>query len=1824
MKKFVAGTLLFFAGLLLLRELERRSDWAPETAESAVPVTLPEGAGGDSATAGVSVRGRFQADLYNPDDDSVAISVRSADSRTEDGADHLVDVDLFVFGSHRGEKIERAKIHAARALLPREPGAGIEPRYEKRLHLEEVHGTLEDLFRGSTLEIDTPNAAVDFSDPGHAVLGSEQDIAISSAAFDAGGKGFQLDIVRPDEGGEVAPPGNDRVDVIELARNGWMEFRPEEGLVEGETPLRSGRIEATGDGELQIRRSGDTDPHPIAFEVWKGGRLELLGRDTWVLSGMHLILEGESLESARSIRARRVTVDGDASWTSGKSVFTGENGEIDFDDQGLFRRAIVEGLARARIKTSFSTGESPEDVSSETTLDIRSDGEIEVTRAGDETSYRVAGPATVETRGIRIRSNGDLTGTRTEAEGSKPLRPAGSRNEKLSLHGTGGVRVEAANGSLETAEFDLFNSFTEEGKPITRGTASGGARLVGTDAESGRTFTVTSPHSLEVERIGEELRLVEGTNVEISVADAETKDEIFFARCDKLTDLSIADQTFLAEGQVLYRRGENEATCARLEALDAERFRMWGDERQRAEFRSPLGEAQADLVEVNGGRVHAHGNVAASITSVPEELDLDRYRLFCEDLVAYRIVEDLEDGTFLRRLVLDAAGEVRSRVESSGRIVDLTHAEAMHAVREDQLGAFGTEDERRIGSFTELVARGAVDAEIFLYRDANQTAKSSDTASKGSPIGSGMRVRSEVLKLRRDVIEEGASEPDVSVVASGNVHFEGLGDVNFQGEGDRLRVDPDRSGHLDPVLDGRVKLFGILPTHGLPFELVATHVDFDEARIDADDPDLVVSNEAPEVEVDEAPEPEIVYRAQARRLVATRSSVDLLGDVVLDGRTQKGVPWTMEAKRIALQGSKGADKERPAELSKISANGGIVFRLGRICTARAESLHGVRLSGVLRLAGSPAVVDFLGRREEAEWMDFDPELGIILEAGRGTTYGESKKKAAKEKGSGGSSPSNPGGSGGQSGAGLGTVAPPPPPQEVPQDRWSLEKLWLTTRVDQDSFVICVQEPVFRYPEHGTTLRASWAILWIDREKLEQLTSGEKQSLNEQARRRFEAAPLGPMRVFFDLLEERGVSGLVQEAYFEGPVEVYEDGKRTARADAVYLDLISGHGWLSNATVTVFGGFLGKQLERVTIRAKWLRHSFDGSLRADHATVTSCDFEVPHVQIVTGDLRLAPLSNDVEPGYEISLAKNRVEIHDFPRLPLPAIAFDTDEQLKPQFPSFRIGNSARFGQLFGFRFSRPAKKLGGFVHRLFHGSESKEEDAANPDGTTSKAKKRRKRAYEANYDLDASYLGSRGVLLDIGFTSKDRANRYKFDFRSGIALDRGEDRGYVRVPEEERTSPRLWLRSHGWLVRGNSEYRLAYTDQSDPGVQSEFFESDFAIYEEFENYLQWKRLSGSDYTQVTLKPRVDTFRADVEELPGGTIFRGRKPIGRVAGTTILHSGSFDAAYLRRRAPRRFDLDGDGISDGPITSPFHGTGFFDEDPTDPNGDQQVVRADLVQELEAPLSLPIAGANLVPFVRVRATGWDRAVARTNATRLVAETGARLSTVFWKDAGKGRFHQVSPYVGIRRQFGFEERGTPHVFDTTETQLFGDFVELGMRSRFGVDGGQSRLDLDLRTAYASDRSDGRKDGWLPLETFARFGIAPGGRVFDVWYDGRFDLEESEFVYSLFSLGTRFGDDAGFQIGHTYGRDDSFQKIFDAATLSGFYRWSEKWEIEARQTLSLLANTKLGTGLLLRRYGHDLVFEVETSFREGEGSSFSLSVKPRLGFRPNRIGYIHW
>ena len=278
-----------------------------------------------------------------------------------------------------------------------------------------------------------------------------------------------------------------------------------------------------------------------------------------------------------------------------------------------------------------------------------------------------------------------------------------------------------------------------------------------------------------------------------------------------------------------------------------------------------------------------------------------------------------------------------------------------------------------------------------------------------------------------------------------------------------------------------------------------------------------------------------------------------------------------------------------------------------------------------------------------------------------------------------------------------------------------------------------------------------------------------------------------------------------------------------------------------------------------------------------------------------------------------------------------------------------------------------------------------------------------------------------------------------------------------------------------------------------------------------------------------------------------------------------------------------------------------------------------------MEAPFNIEDSGIRATPFLDTRLTAWDEgADSDETPLRWRAEAGIRLATTSWK-AAEGRLHQIVPFLEVRNELAMDEDGGDLVpLDATEGPIEGSFVDVGFRGRFDLGEDDKRLDVEIFNTWADDVADGQEDGWQPTSVFARLDFEPFGRPIEVWHDGRHDFSNNETAYSLIGIATRWSEDLRLQASHRRGRTVEGDRFFEAATVRGVYRWTDKWEFEGRQTFSLLENDDLDTDIIVRRYGHDVVVEVESSVRAGEGTSLSISIKPRFGFRPSRIGYLSY
>lgn len=743
------------------------------------------------------------------------------------------------------------------------------------------------------------------------------------------------------------------------------------------------------------------------------------------------------------------------------------------------------------------------------------------------------------------------------------------------------------------------------------------------------------------------------------------------------------------------------------------------------------------------------------------------------------------------------------------------------------------------------------------------------------------------------------------------------------------------------------------------------------------------------------------------------------------------------------------------------------------------------------------------------------------------------------------------------------------------DQWRLEIAGAETLNDLDARIFLVQQPTFARAEQR--LVANWAVMWFDQK--ERMVESDLITPSDES-----SAPVATTNdgnvlaqlptTLRDMLNAPQVRR-VREIYLEGPVEYYDGDRRVFAADALYLDRIDGHGWVAGARYSVKEKIGGSSYV-LKIDAKWLRISADGSLQSSDARITTSEFAVPSYTIETGDLQMEP-TGDPEYPWRVRMRKNKLRFGRRFALPLPPLSYLADEEGEPTLGGITVGDEARFGTVLGLRYSRDTREeIGKTVNRVLGGDEND---------------------YHSRFKVDVTWLGSRGLLTDLE-SRLDSPGHYDWRINLAGVPDSDEDKGLVRVDEDDRDTWRLWLRSRGRFHRDEGEYiDMAFSRQTDAGVQSEFFEDDYLEFEERESYLHWRRARGTTFTSATVSGTLDPFRSEVSRLPEVRLVEERRQIAQWFGAPLLWRNDSRAAYLERR---------------------EGDTRFEPDFADGFGETSTLRLASVQRLELPLRVGFAGLRFIPRVEAQVAGWSEdGLEQEEIARVFGTTAARLTGSYWRGSRERGLVEIAPWIEVRDVLLEEgSAADPAVYDPdVELTESGEFVELGTRARYDSAKDLFRLDAETRITWASEGGTDGDGAWLPLAILGSISSDLEPIPWRLAHDGRYDIDSGETLYtrSVVSLYPR--DDLDIDLGFTMGRDEGGTKLFEAVSAGILYRFTPKWDVYGRQSWSLAGQATLSNAIGVRRYGHDLLFDLEVRRRTGEGTSIGISIKPLFSAR---------
>lgn len=1002
-------------------------------------------------------------------------------------------------------------------------------------------------------------------------------------------------------------------------------------------------------------------------------------------------------------------------------------------------------------------------------------------------------------------------------------------------------------------------------------------------------------------------------------------------------------------------------------------------------------------------------------------------------------------------------------------------------------------------------------------------------------------------ELWRD--EEGNLEADLhELVGFGGVTATFTGERVLTAVGERFVWTPAEGGHLEAAPGERVEARGSLRPGGPRYLLTATWLEERAGGLEALEPILREDASGGGSRLQGRLG---LRRADARWMALDEFGLLLSGDAHFEGVTEAGVPLELDAGDLHLEQIPEASA-RTENLEGLVAWNGFELHLGDELVGTGELLEASYDS--LRMEGQPARVEMRGFVLESYEVVYDVPR-VLITTGQGRFLG------------------------------------------APGTAW---EGWVTTYESMqpfergDSTVMALRQPVMTKGDEE--LRANWALLWVDRDEWIGRTADW---LGRARGHRAAPAPPQPSEqqpaeepadvgapTLFGRVNSKQLSEVLKELYLEGGVEYLVGGDRVARLGSAYFDMVDGHGWFRDSELWIKTSVRGV-LTRIAVRADWLRHSADGTLSADEAQITDCEFAEPDYFVRTQNLRMKPTSEEGST-WDILLKDNSLVFDNGVSMPLPRVHYKSDGKGLPTLGSFRFGNAARFGT-----FIQATMNID--VGESVTDAVAKAADLEPAD-------------VDGDWRLKASYYKLRGLQLGTGFRLRGADKFWMNVYVDGV-IDTGRDKGIVRSKTNNTENFRWVIHSRSRYLRSDKEwFDLQFATQSDAGVQSEFYEGEFIRFDKRNTFLRWRKADDATYLSANVRVRANSFRNDVERLPDLSAVRGRLPFADIAGVPLLYTGSVDAAYLRRKE-----------GNSAVFSPFDPV--FD----DGLGDREHARADTRQRVEAPFDLGAGGVRVKPYTSFAATAWSQGVdADSTPSRGALIVGAEAQSTYFRTWKYGVIHSLTPTFGARSDVAtFAEDGTPVEIDRIDAPLEGKFVDLGLRSRWRVPGSLRRLDVAAKISHGTDVAPGLREGWQPASVLAEFYAAIGDVPFGVRHDARYDLDDGDTTLSYTGASILPWPTLGLEWAYHHALDDQRDLLYDAMTLGARWEASDKWQIEGRQTVSRIDNANLNSVLRLRRIGHDFIFEIEYGFRAGEGSSsVSFNIRPELGWRRPGFGLI--
>lgn len=661
--------------------------------------------------------------------------------------------------------------------------------------------------------------------------------------------------------------------------------------------------------------------------------------------------------------------------------------------------------------------------------------------------------------------------------------------------------------------------------------------------------------------------------------------------------------------------------------------------------------------------------------------------------------------------------------------------------------------------------------------------------------------------------------------------------------------------------------------------------------------------------------------------------------------------------------------------------------------------------------------------------------------------------------------------------------------------------------------------------------------------------------------------------------------LLRYLYCEGGVTVVQNGVLVLRCERLWISPLD---------------------DRIVVEDAELRYMTPGSTTSDmlivrgkrlvkqgsrwtgrDVSITTCTAAEPHFSLDVGEAEIIERQGQ----FEVRSRGQTLKIGGTSVLPLPDAHIFTGEQTPFPIRSVRGGYSSTQGMEAGVTVGLPWNKTGGAVHNWLTGRPEHE--------------------FRGDTELSVDWIEERGVPLQADF-DYSAGNLYRGRTKTFWLDDHGTDQ---REIDSNLDGSPIGEGSRGLFT---TENRVRFGESihldvqafsaSDPGVYSEFFNSDYHTKElpETSLYLQHHdenrvftvgtRFSLTDFSYRDDRALSDSF---VEELPVITYDWFAQPIAELPwGSPLVVDLSTELGQRRRSY--------DDLSTIQV-------------------DDETFRADQVIEMSTPMQW--GALNLRPYVKARGTWYDNTLAGDSQSRLAMEAGVQLGTRMsrtWSWLGDDSDtvrHVMAPRVWLADRFHVDEDASQfYQFDevdslTEETLVRVELRNLFQRMETADDGSSAPRDflfVDLAQDIWPDKTrdnDGDTLGlfyydllvrptarWLP---FRNFSYAVYGDV--DWRRGMrtFDTE------------LRFGPLAGINWVLEY-REDSLTK--GAVGAGATTKLLDRWELYGGSQRDLNTDEWLNYRFGLRRADHDWMVGFDVVYNPfSDETTFRIDFQPRFG-----------